>query len=433
MIKTSVVILGAGVAGLAAAAEAERNKVDYLLLESNPVVGGLTRSIYINDYIFDYTGHLLHLNKYSSPEEIGRHFDNNDWVRIDRLAKCMYQDTMIDAPFQYNIIQLPANLYQKHLSSYQEAKIDTKQQSGTLKEYFYKHFGKAISDEFLIPYNEKQFMISTDELSAESISRFFPAPIDNFVISGIKKNPQALYNSQFWYPKHNGIQLLVDCLVKDTDCNRIKVNSPVIRIDLDARLIYTTHDVISYESIVSSIPLNNLVRIVNPKDKDVQATLSGITACSTIAYHIGVNARIPDKFAGIHWIYFSEPKYPFYRVGFYSNFNSNMVSDNKYSIYVEIGSNELHPQITDTSLIVNALHSAGILRPSDIEILSTNIINNSYIHFNFTRTDNLNLIERFCAENKILLIGRYGRWQYSSMEDSIIEGINSMKILLDNR
>ena len=54
-----IVIMGGGLAGLATALQL--GETEHVILEREGEPGGLCRSRRIGDFIFDYTGHLLHL------------------------------------------------------------------------------------------------------------------------------------------------------------------------------------------------------------------------------------------------------------------------------------------------------------------------------------------------------------------------------------
>ena len=58
MENRDTIIIGAGLTGLSAALHSER---DYLVLERDQRVGGLTRTEDIEGFLFNHTGHWLHL------------------------------------------------------------------------------------------------------------------------------------------------------------------------------------------------------------------------------------------------------------------------------------------------------------------------------------------------------------------------------------
>ena len=99
-----VVILGAGLAGLSAAYNLDDR--DVVLVERESEVGGLCRSKRHDGFVFDFTGHLLHL----------RDPTIRDWVldllpdgycQLDRSAWIHSHDLLTPYPFQANTAGLP--------------------------------------------------------------------------------------------------------------------------------------------------------------------------------------------------------------------------------------------------------------------------------------------------------------------------------------
>jgi len=423
---TDLLIIGGGVSGLAAAYKAEEKNINYILLEKAPQLGGLTRSMNISDYIFDYTGHFLHLNYYKTPADINKNIHNDDWQIIQKKAKCFYDNTLINAPFQYNIGQFSDGLKEYLLKSYLEAQKDSTGKSNNFKQYFYEKYGKGIADAFLIPYNEKILATKLDRISLEAITRFFPAPNHRHIIAGASQegNQYSAYNSEFWYPKFNGIQLLVDSFLKSIDFNRIQMSQKVTSINLSQKIIGLENGKhIKYNRLISSIPLKKFIYMCDELANYKPQLREDITAATVLSINIGVKTEIPERYKNIHWIYFSEKKYSFYRVGFYHNFNEVMAPKNCYSIYIEVGCSGFpHKNNNLLSKIIKELESIGIIDRKYIEVLTKNFMFDGYIHHTHNRSSIIETIFNFLKNHNVTCIGRYGKWQYSSMEDSIIEG-----------
>ena len=105
MKNKKIVVVGGGITGLEACYRLEMLGYTPVLIEKAFALGGLTRSINQGDHIFDYTGHLLHLAKHTSPAALLElSGEDHCWHRINRNAKCLHEGKMIDAPFQYNIL-----------------------------------------------------------------------------------------------------------------------------------------------------------------------------------------------------------------------------------------------------------------------------------------------------------------------------------------
>ena len=423
--KTDLIILGGGISGIATAKKAEENSINYMLLEKAPKLGGLTRSMYIGDYIFDYTGHFLHLSKYKSPAEISNAFNNDDWININRNAKCYYKGNLIDAPFQYNLKQLPERLYSKFLHSFLDA--EKKQiKSKTFADYLINSFGSEIANNFLIPYNEKLLSTQLNRISKDAVTRFFPPPIKTMIenTGKIRKNT---YNATFWYPKADGIQLLVDSLSDTLNKKSILKNNEVCCIDLKNKTLLTNQHKISFKEIVSSLPINTFIKVCPQLNSFQNSLQKDISAGTVLSFHIGLRGRLPKEFEGIHWIYFSEEKYPFYRIGFYNHFNNFMAPKNTYSMYVEVGVKDININVKNVmKSVFNSLEKLRLLKRTNIDLLIYNFMIDGYVHYTHNRESLLTKIKNILEEYNVKLIGRYGKWQYSSMEDSIIEGYEAI-------
>ncbi len=424
-----LLILGGGISGLAAALMAEKLNVDYVLIEKAPKIGGLTRTMNIGDYLFDYTGHLLHLAKYDTVGEIAPGLNPDQWHTMDRNAKCYYDGDLIDAPFQYNLGQLPQHIahqiYNSYLSAEHESDCDS------FDEYLVSRFGSEMASAFLLPYNEKLLAADLTRISKNAISRFFPPPDFVRINQGLNscKNISTqdnLYNSKFYYPKTDGIQRLVDDLYGSLNNKKnIKTLEEVVSVDTRLQKVITTLHAYTYNTIISSIPLPELLLRIHTHDKLITRYVSlDLSYSSVLCIHLGVRGKPLTRFRDIHWIYFSEKKYIFYRVGFYSHFSEYMSPPGTYSLYVEIGINPFVKNNFDILVkkAIEQLQGLQLIKISSVEQVTINVIKHGYVHYTHKMQDIVTLAYEQLKDKNIYLIGRYGKWQYSSMEDSILEG-----------
>jgi protoporphyrinogen oxidase len=72
---------------------------------------------------------------------------------------------------------------------------------------------------------------------------------------------------------------------------------------------------------------------------------------------------------------------------------------------------------------IKDLHRCGVLRDGD-RILTRQVldIECAYIIFDRNRQANLDRLIQYLEYRQIITAGRYGRWDYYSMEDSILSG-----------
>src|SRR5271156_3455313 len=156
-----VLVLGGGISGLTAARVLQEQGRDYLLLERCPSVGGLTRTVEVGEFCFDYTGHFLHLSRHATPEDIPySRLNNEDWSQITRRSCCFVGGKFITAPIQYNLGGLPPAIFTDCVNSYNSRPALLDGENATFRGYVVSGFGQALADLFLIPQNEKTMAVS---------------------------------------------------------------------------------------------------------------------------------------------------------------------------------------------------------------------------------------------------------------------------------
>ena len=140
------IVIGGGLAGLTAARALQQRAQDFLLLERCPSLGGLTRTVEVGEFCFDYTGHFLHLSRYPTPADIpfaGQ--DNQDWIRVDRKSSCYVGGEFVTAPIQYNMRELPFSLRAECLESYENRRRMLYHQNESFRDYIVNGFGERPS------------------------------------------------------------------------------------------------------------------------------------------------------------------------------------------------------------------------------------------------------------------------------------------------
>jgi protoporphyrinogen oxidase len=422
--RIPAIVIGGGIAGLTAARTLQLLRRDFILLERCPTMGGLTRTVEVGEFCFDYTGHFLHLQRYPTPADIPfASLKNDDWNHVARRSCCLVEGNLVSAPIQYNLGELPTALLAECIESYEKRVQSKHVVDGSFRDYIINGFGEKLADIFLIPQNEKTMVIPLDRLSDRAVKRFFPAPDEKLVREGMRaRKDQALgYNAGFWYPKAGGMGALVDGLRDGLE--NCTVSREVAAIDLEKKALATaTGETYHWETIFSSMPLKALCEITN--DGDLKAAASCLSHSSTISFNIGIKDTLPREFEDIHWVYVPNRDIPFYRVGFYSNISRGTCAPGYNAVYVEVGVtpdeadrvdlvNELQPKV------MRSLEQLGWIAGEDVVCLVTHKIRCAYVHHTPSRDSAVSHILERLRINGVYPIGRYGLWDYTSMEDSI--------------
>jgi len=423
-LKSPVIVLGGGISGLTAARALQEQQCDYLLLERCPTLGGLTRTVEVGEFCFDYTGHFLHLCRHATPADIPyANLKDDEWATITRRSCCFVGGKFITAPIQYNLSELPPALFTACANSYDARPTLPDGEDATFRDYIVSGFGQALADLFLIPQNEKTMAISLQRLSRRAVRRFFPAPDEKLVRRGMTPGAASAggYNSTFWYPKSGGIGRLVDGL--RSGISRYAVNQAAVAVDLRRKTLRTANqETYHWDAIVSSIPLKSLCEMTD--DQDLVRAAGDLSHSSTISFNIGLRGPLRPEFEGIHWLYVPDRAIPFYRVGFYSNIGSGTTTPGHGALYVEVG---MQPQEVDRTDLVHdlqlkvleSLNALGWVESREISCVVIHEMRHAYIHHTPQRDSALAAILARLREAQVYPIGRYGLWDYISMEDSM--------------
>ncbi len=423
--KVPVIVLGGGISGLTAARILQQRQRDFRLLERCPTFGGLTRTVEVGEFCFDYTGHFLHLSRYSTPEDIPyANLKNDEWVQISRRSCCFVGGKLITAPIQYNLAELPSALFTQCVESYNSRPSLSNSENVTFRDLIVSGFGQALADLFLIPQNEKTMAISLDRLSKHAVRRFFPAPDEKLVRKGMAAGiaPSVnSYNSTFWYPKAGGIGLLVQGL--RTGIANCTVNQDIVAVNLRDKTVCTRNQgTFCWDVIFSSIPLKSFCEITN--DEELVRASAELSHSSTISFNIGVRGPLRPDFEDIHWLYVPDRAIPFYRVGFYSNIGKGLCTPGHSAIYVEVGLPSQEAERADLihdlqPKVMGSLEELRWVKSRDVVCVVVHVMRHAYVHLTPQRDKALETILRRLREFCVFPIGRYGLWDYTSMEDSM--------------
>jgi len=285
----------------------------------------------------------------------------------------------------------------------------------------------------MVPYNEKLWGVHPREITAAWCSRFVPVPKLADVVRGAVGDvpPEIGYNVSFLYPKQGGIETLVRGLVGKLDPTRIHTRSRPERICVGDHAVELGGERLRYGALVSSAPLPELVKLLDDPPRDV-VLASERLRCTAVRY-LNVATRVPAR-ADYHWLYVPEKKYPFYRVGVYTNAVPAMAPAGCGSLYVELSERGPMPAL-DAMLpdITDALVAAQVLGSrEDLLFAELKEIRWAYVVFDDHYYDSVATITKYLESVDIYPRGRYGSWTYNSMEDCLIAGRQVAELLEKN-
>lgn len=420
-----IVILGGGLAGISAAYHLEQKGFfDYQLFEKEDTIGGLCGSIQQDGFTFDYTGHLLHINDPYFHDLIARVVGFEQFNVIHRRSYIYTQQQYTPYPFQMHLHGLPTNIIADCIAGYVKRATHIRRPK-TFVDWVHKQFGAGFARHFFLPYQRKIFAYDLNQITASWTGRFVPQTSLEAIIEGTMHPapaPSVGYNAHFFYPKHGGIVSWVAALA-DKLQNPIKHNHAAVAIDSKARIItFANGERQAYNKLITTLPLDTMLNMLHtPSNRTYHTAQHKLLCNSVLNFNLGVSRpEISDK----HWIYFAEKEFPFYRIGFTSNFAASMTPPGCSSLYGEIAYMHL-PRTHKQAVINRAIKQVQqLLDIADHEIATTKIIDikHAYVIYNFWREKHLARLLQTLTQDNIYSIGRYGAWKYCSMQETLLDG-----------
>ena len=292
--------------------------------------------------------------------------------------------------------------------------------SSKMKEWLENSFGPTLCGLFFHPFHRLYTAGLYDQIAPQDA---YKSPVDlaSVIQGALNKTPPVGYNTRFVYPKA-GLDELARNIALHCDIN---YNREIVEIDPFAKqVIFATGKKIPYDKIISTLPLNKVVKLAGISDM-----LETDPHSSVLVLNIG--AIKGDRCPKDHWLYTPDALSGFHRVGFYSNVDPSFLplvsrkNGDRVSIYVERayqgGARPSQKHILKYSdAVIAELQEWGFIKavevtdPTWIEVAYTW----SWPDSNWKKWA-LNALEK----QGIMQVGRYGRWAFHGIADSIRDGL----------
>ena len=420
-------ILGAGMTGLAAG-----YITGFTIFEANASPGGICSSYYIrpftderltsapidNDaYRFEIGGgHWI----FGGDEEINKFIQQFCPVkRYIRLSSVYFhkEELYVPYPLQNNLRFLPADIIEKILDQMARSNGVV---THTMKQWLEKFFGATLCDLFFFPFNNLYTAGLYEYIAPQDV---YKSPVDfNLVKKGAKEEPDSVgYNSSFLYPE-NGLDVLSNRIAEK--CN-VLYNKRIVSIDISKKEVHiNNHTPVHYDKVISTLPLNETLHYcgLSISQKDDPHT-------SVLVLNIGAKrgGRCPDD----HWLYNLSTISGFHRVGFYSNVDQSFLplssrsNGDRVSIYVECAyENDKMPSHKEIKIyiqnVIKELQDWAFI--NEVEVIDVNLINVAYTWSwpdSGWRREAIDELKKY----NIYQVGRYGKWSFQGIADSIRDGL----------
>ncbi len=416
--NAKTIVLGAGPAGLAFSYEYGGHS---LILEKENRLGGLSKSVKILDGVFDLGGHSFH-TPHPEIASLVQTIMGNNWHQQKRDAQVWIEGTLIPYPFQHHYQKLNNQQINDDCKISSLSNTTKSAQSTNFEEWIINKFGAGISKHFMLPYNRKLWAHPLTDICIDWVDQRIATSTE--AKNQTKKQREPLQsNSKVGYPLRGGFGQIFEELAKH--CEHIHFGQKVNQIDIrNQTLTTTTGDRWEWESIISTIPVTQLLKSINNCPLSILELTNNLKQVSLKILLVLARLQtttVPQR------IYIADPKIPPHKVAFNHTSSPLLLARENHAIMCEISYSASKPPASDEALTEQSicwLIDAGIIN-SLTDILHTQIVDlpHGYPINTHKKTDSIQTIKAFLRTHNIYSIGRFGAWDYANSDECMRQGL----------
>lgn len=441
--SNTIIILGAGLAGLTAGFALAEAGQKVVILESDSVVGGLSKTIVRNKFRFDLGGHRFFTNNLRV-ERFVKELMTEELQAVPRKSKIYLMDRYFDYPLNpWNVIcgvSIPSIL--KITFAYIAERLKgflKKDNHVSLEDWVVSRFGRPMFNLYFKEYSEKVWGIKCEKISsewvAERIKGLSLSVVVNDALFKLNRNKIPTLADRFLYPRSGIGQIALklketinnneSSILMDTEVEQI--NHSNFRIDGITARNKQQPFIINGSQYISSIPMPALVQMFHPQaPDDVLEAASNLRYRDIVIVTIMLNRRrITDE----TWIYFPEEKIPFGRLHEPTNWSKAMAPPGKTLLVAEYfcfkGDKTWRTDDKDLAEItILSLENLGFIKQDEVIDSVVLRIANAYPLLETGYREHYDKIWAYLSRFKNLhFAGRTGMFEYRNIDKVIESGL----------
>lgn len=335
--SSTLVVVGAGPAGLTAAIEAQRLGWTALVLEKDArYVGGISRTVESGGYRFDIGGHRF----FSKSDEITRWWKErlpDDFIEVKRMSRIYYRGNYFDYPLKpWNALRnLGLFTSIACVLSYARARLSPVQPERSFEDWVVNRFGRKLFTIFFQTYTEKVWGLPTSELSADwAAQRIKGLSLSKAILGAFQRKSKSggavikTLIDTFAYPRLGPGQMW-----EKTAADIVRAGGTVAMGETVSRICHAGGRVNAVESpegkrweadqFILSMPLRETVRAFDPPLPERVLTAAGQLSYRdflTVALVVEGENPFPDN-----WIYIHEPAVKLGRIQNFKNWSEALI------------------------------------------------------------------------------------------------------------
>lgn len=450
--KKTVVIIGAGPAGLATAYEfvKQQKTSDFriILFEKDASVGGISKTLDYKGYKFDIGGHRFY-TKFPEINAFYQEYLGKDMLVRKRLSRIYYGNKFYSYPLSAGeaLRNLGIMRTGKIILSWLKRQIIPFPEEKNFDQWVSNRFGDELFKTFFKSYTEKVWGINTSQLSADWAAQ----RIENFNLFKALMNALFKINTDsktiiksFYYPKY-GPGMLYNKMKEYLEKANVEIYLQQQVIGLKRKGNHISHVLIKdikknkiqiypVDYLVSTMPFNQLVLACNPPS-NLKKIIQKLKFRNLICVYLLTRQNpFPDQ-----WIYIHDPKVYVGRIQNFRNWSPYMVkaggSYTPIAMEYFTNANDSLWKKPDSELIdlakteIDSIHLLDRKNIVDAFVLRSENVYPIYDYdYQLPLKSSIEFINNF---QNLYLCGRGGLFRYNNQDHSILTGFYTARNIIE--
>lgn len=447
--RRDVVILGAGVCGLAAALRLLEQDPGrrVVVLEAEERPGGLARSLTLGGHVADLGPHRIY-TELPDIKEFLRDIAGPDLVEVRRRSQMWFRKAWIEYPPRPTEI-LPLLGIGAIARVGASFAVDKLRGAGDAPESYETvmrgAFGTELYRLLVRPYTHKVWKVDPSLLHADIARvRVSAGGLDRLIrrvlVGEPENNPTAL--KKFHYIP-GGVEQLVGKLVRAVESRGglILTAHAVTGIhqsrggQFHVRTLHgDTEHAHDAAAVISTIPLVDLVGMLT-RERPSEAVDKACSEMGALSNHLVALVVNRPRLVDSQWLYFPERDTIFNRAYLPANFHSSMGAAGSSMIVVEVTCmpGDKIERLADGALVkgcIRGLARTGLLRPEEVVASSVHRIPNTYPVYDLQYDRRLEgVLDYLRGWGGLITTGRQGLFLHNNMDHSMHMGFRAAQAL----
>ncbi len=448
----AVVIIGAGPAGLTAAYQLAKVGRTSTVLESDNIVGGISRTVERNGWRFDIGGHRF-FTKVSEVEALWHEIlPDGDFLLRPRKSRIFYNNKYFDYPLKAMnaLMNLGPIEAVKCVASYAAAQVRPPKDQTNYEGWLVARFGWRLYRTFFKTYTEKVWGVPVSSMPADwAAQRIKNLSLFSAVVNAILPNRNqkdiASLIEEFEYPKFGPGMMWERCTeLVEAQGSAVEMETRVVEIRHDHGAAHTVVAEAKDGSrteypaghVISSMPMPHLLKAMNPKvdERTLQAANDlQFRDFLTVALVVEGEETFDDN-----WIYIHSPDVKVGRIQNFRSWSPYMVKDGYTCLGLEyfVFEGDGMWNSADEDLLELGKKELAILGLADPQKISEGYVvrmPKAYPTYDEHYAANVEIMKEWLAANtpNVYPVGRNGMHKYNNADHSMYTAMLTVENIVE--